>query len=105
MKKQYLKRRPNGQGRTRREIHMAYRGRIKKAIHALLGGKCSRCGFDDERALQIDHINGGGAKDVAQKGSYQRRVLQSIMDGEKKFQLLCANCNWIKRFEKKEVRK
>ena len=23
-----------------------------------LGGRCARCGFDDVRALQIDHVNG-----------------------------------------------
>lgn len=33
------------------------------------------------------------------------RLYSAILRGEKnikEYQLLCANCNWIKRFEKKE---
>ena len=69
----------------------------------LLGGKCVRCGFSDWRALQIDHIQGGGSE------HYQKRktigVLKDILTdpaSRSKYQLLCANCNWIKRFEKSE---
>lgn len=84
----------------------AWRTRIKLAIHALLGEKCLHCGFTDNKALQIDHINGGGNQEVKNiVGNYQLRVLQSIIRGEKKYQLLCANCNWIKRVENNEVRK
>ena len=83
----------------------AWRLRMKKAIHALLGGKCSRCGFEDSRALQIDHINGGGVAEIKTiKGNYLRLVLQSVSKGENKYQLLCANCNWIKRVENNEIR-
>src|SRR3990167_6132101 len=63
-----------------------------------LGSKCCRCGFSDERALQIDHINGGGTKERSHHlfgPSYYRRVFDSILKNEGKFQLLCANCNWI----------
>lgn len=83
----------------------AWRQRTKKAIHDLLGGKCVRCGFEDSRALQIDHVNGGGAEEVkATTGNYQVMILRSILSGSKKYQLLCANCNWIKRVERNEVR-
>ena len=30
------------------------------------------------------------------------RVLRSVAENEGRYQLLCANCNWIKRYEKKE---
>jgi hypothetical protein len=71
----------------------------------VLGGKCSRCGFSDIRALQIDHVNGGGQKEIKKIGSY--KMYQNIIENEdvrKNYQILCANCNWIKRYENKENR-
>lgn len=65
------------------------------------GNKCARCGFSDVRALQIDHVKGGnGWKEKRASLGYFKRVMKH--DGE--FQLLCANCNWIKRHEEKENR-
>jgi hypothetical protein len=67
-----------------------------------LGNKCVRCGFSDKRALQIDHINGGGRKEIASfksSKSYYRNVLS---DTTGKYQVLCSNCNWIKSYENKE---
>lgn len=65
-----------------------------KAVR-VLGSKCVRCGFDDIRALQIDHINGGGSQAVKRSGhSHYYAVARGETSG---FQLLCANCNWIKR--------
>lgn len=79
----------------------------RNEIIRLLGSKCSRCGFSkDVRVLQIDHINGGGTEERKKVNCYERYlilVLESIKRGEKKYQLLCANCNWIKRYEKKEL--
>ena len=80
--------------------------RHKQTIFDLLGGVCKHCGFSDSRALQIDHINGGGVKElnsIGNKRSYYSRVIRSIQAGEGKYQLLCANCNWIKRWEKDEL--
>ncbi len=69
-----------------------------------LGGKCKRCGNNDYRVLQIDHINGGGSKErlaIGYKGNYS--TLREVINGKtKKYQLLCANCNWIKRYENNE---
>jgi len=60
-----------------------------------------QCGFDDFRALQIDHINGGGSSErkTLKKDSLYREVLK---DNTNKYQLLCANCNSIKRIENNE---
>lgn len=78
-----------------------------KTIEAL-GGKCVQCGFADERALQIDHINGGGQTDRKKRGfnsgynyTFYRQILSEPTFKEN-YQLLCANCNWIKRSENKE---
>lgn len=37
--------------------------KAKAYIYKVLGNKCCKCGFVDERALQLDHINGDGFKD------------------------------------------
>lgn len=66
-----------------------------------LGGQCAKCGYKDERALQVDHVYGGGNKDqmLGNRAAFYKKVAG---DGEH-YQLLCANCNWIKRYEKAEV--
>ena len=70
-----------------------------------LGGKCKKCAFDDPRALQIDHINGGGNQEVRAGISFNSHsLLKRVRNDPEKYQLLCANCNWIKRYENKELR-
>jgi hypothetical protein len=64
----------------------------------MMGGKCVHCGFDDERALQVDHIEGGGRAE----DDYRAYVLR-VWEHPEKYQLLCANCNWIKRDENEEL--
>lgn len=73
-----------------------------------LGGKCVRCGFSDIRALQIDHIKGSGSRERKErnyKGNFHMHVIKSFLNNENKYQLLCANCNWIKRHENNETKK
>ena len=77
------------------------RDALRNEVFDKLGHKCSRCGFDDKRALQVDHINGGGEKD-RQRFS-QTTFLQYVLANPELFQILCANCNWIKRHENEEV--
>lgn len=79
-----------------------------KRIQAIeiLGNKCCKCGFDDIRALQIDHINGGGGKEIKSRGHYNmyKDIIETPLLSYSKYQLLCANCNWIKRYKNNEVR-
>lgn len=71
-----------------------------KAIE-YLGGKCVNCGESDWRCLQFDHINGGGNREKI-TGKYSE-VFRDILSGKRPdIQLLCANCNWKKRYENKE---
>lgn len=67
-----------------------------------MGNKCNRCGFDDLRALQIDHVYSGGRHEQRSSLTFYKRVIESYKKKEGKYQLLCANCNWIKRFVKRE---
>jgi hypothetical protein len=77
---------------------------LKDKIFDKLGHCCSRCGYSDKRALCIDHVNGGGFKELRSMSvaPYYKKVLA---DTTGSYQILCHNCNWIKRAENGEVRK
>lgn len=78
-----------------------YELKKKNEVFDLLGRKCSVCGFSDERALQIDHVNGGGNKE--RKSMRGKKLYGHILSlGGVGYQILCANCNWIKRVENSE---
>jgi hypothetical protein len=84
-----------------------------------LGGRCvsSECqwsnsdgstGCTEFLCLQIDHVNGDGARKRKAKEekrglAFYRQILKEV-PGEN-YQLLCANCNWIKRHTNNEIRK
>lgn len=76
---------------------------LRDAACVHLGSVCTRCGFTDARALQIDHVEGGGKRELAslENKAYLEKVLVSVPGVS--YQLLCANCNWIKRVENDEV--
>lgn len=78
--------------------------RNRTEVFEILGNKCSKCGFSDKRALQIDHINGDAIADkkIRNKNCYHAKVIESLKNKENKYQILCANCNWIKRVENNE---
>ena len=85
-----------------------HKRRLRKELVELLGSKCSKCGFTDWRALQVDHVNGGGLKQRDKLGGNYYMYLQMLIEikaGSKDYQLLCANCNWIKRYERNEIRR
>lgn len=68
-----------------------------------LGFSCVKCGFNDIRALQFDHINGGGSKERRSMRPYLYYAhLLEDPDLELKIQVLCANCNIIKVVENGE---
>lgn len=73
----------------------------QKVLELIGGAVCKKCGFDDWRALQIDHKNGGGRHDRVP--TYL--ILKRVKADPKKYQVLCANCNWIKRYKNKEIKK
>lgn len=80
---------------------VGYNQQKRNSAIDVLGGKCVRCGIDDRRVLQIDHINGGGKKEERKIGN-GGIVKKILTEGTAGYQLLCANCNWIKRWELKE---
>ena len=85
-----------------------YENKIRLDILKLMGNKCVKCGFDNWMGLQLDHINGGGTKEMREfkrpKAMY-RFYLANPLEAKKRIQVLCANCNQIKRYLNNENRK
>jgi predicted metal-binding protein len=87
----------------------SYYERLKTAAFTKLGNRCNNpecrwlnadgtLGCTDRDALQIDHVLGGGVQEHrALKHNHSKFHRMVIADTVGKYQLLCANCNWIKR--------
>ena len=87
------------QKQQRKQRWKARNRRRRREALMLLGGRCQRCGIEDERVLQIDHLNGGGRQE---RGTYYNptKLWKDVTEhGIEKFQLLCANCHSIKTWE------
>jgi hypothetical protein len=70
-------------------------------VFDILGRECNYCGFKDIRALTIDHSVGGGTREretIGARGIY----IKIIKARGANYQILCSNCNMIKRVEEKE---
>lgn len=76
----------------------AYTRKLRETVIAGYGGKCACCPESRYEFMAIDHVNGGGRKDVAQSGqrAIYRRVIKLGFPPE--YQILCHNCNLAKGF-------
>lgn len=102
-------------GLTRNQAH--YRGtngkdslrdvEKRRQVLIALGGKCICCGYDkDLRGMVLDHINSDGHEDRKKYGNKVFRYYVNNLDEAKlKLQVLCATCNQIKAYEKREHNK
>lgn len=92
-----------------------YFQRTRHRLLALLGESCACKGGDcwhtgpcivnDLRVLQIDHVDGGGAKELKRIGHARDVYLFYLKNPEEaklKLQPLCANCNWAKVYRNRE---
>jgi hypothetical protein len=79
------------------------RNKKRQFILDFFGGKCVKCGFSDPRALQMDHKNGRkGEKRLGNIDKRYRFVRDFPKEARKIYQMLCANCNFIKMEENGE---
>ncbi len=77
--------------------------RLRTMVMDALGGPvCLRCGFDDVRALTIDHKNGGGTNHRREAVSMWS-IYRHALENPDLYQVLCWNCNYIKRIEEGEI--
>lgn len=73
--------------------------RLRSKLLITYGPKCVGCGFTDTRALTLDHVKNNGnqeRKSLGERGVYQRALNASHAS---EYQILCMNCQFIKRFE------
>jgi DNA-directed RNA polymerase subunit M/transcription elongation factor TFIIS len=90
-------------GRERRAIQKT---RMRKVVFNLISNNnpiCANCGCDDERLLEINHINGGGRKEY-NNGKNTAKFWWSIYMGRRKtddLNLLCRVCNALHYHESK----
>jgi hypothetical protein len=82
-----------------REQSRLAKKRLKDKVFETFCAVCINCGFDDKRALTLDHVLNNGAEErkaIGERGVY-RRALESKYRNE--YQVLCMNCQFIKRVE------
>lgn len=75
------------------------KSKLKDSLFDIYGHVCARCGFDDKRALTLDHkLNNGNVerREFGERGVY-RRARDNFLPDE--YQTLCMNCQFIKRVE------
>lgn len=94
--------RPDYRSRANRNCRL-YNARLRRDVIKLLGGTCKICGDNDQRVLQVDHIDGGGARERQTHSMTQ--LYRKILSDATGYQLLCANCNWRKRDDSKRSSK
>ena len=85
-------------GLSRQRIHqLENKGKErKKVLNYYTNGtfQCKKCGCNVYELLQIDHINNDGAEHRKKvKNIYKWLIKNEYPNG---FQVLCANCNWLK---------
>lgn len=76
-----------------------YCSRIRQQILDFYGRVCASCSHDDERVLQVDHVFNDGAEERRRFGKRIPALWKRIQANPERYQLLCANCNWLKRYE------
>lgn len=112
---EYMKKYQRQNSKQNRNNARLYHHKLRLSLIKLLGSKCNCkikncchkgiCGIKDLRCLQIDHINGNGAierKRFKHKAVFHRFYLNNPDKIKGELQLLCSNCNWVKRFNNNE---
>ena len=77
--------------------------KLKMDVIEGYGGGCKHCAEDNPYFLNIDHIFDDGAEE-RKKISHQAlyRKLRDLNYSTDKYQLLCYNCNWEKKLQRKK---
>lgn len=75
--------------------------KLRTKVLNAFGSQCIICGVSDPSCLHLDHINGGGRKELKNIGA--AAVYRRALKFPGLYQILCANCNYIKYLQDKEV--
>lgn len=71
--------------------------RQKEKLFDIYGRVCVLCGFNDIRALTLDHVLNNGAEErkaIGERGVYSRALLPQYRE---EYRTLCMNCQWIQK--------
>lgn len=75
------------------------KAREREKLFELYGHVCARCGFDDKRALTLDHRLNNGSEERATLGERGVYKKAKAIHSPDEYQILCMNCQFIKRTE------
>lgn len=80
---------------TFRQQGMTYRQAMRQRLLDMYGAVCAICGFDDRRALTLDHIEGNGNAERIELG--ERGVYRKALSEHQPctYRTLCMNCQFI----------
>jgi hypothetical protein len=82
---------------NRRLASKKYSARLREQVLQAYGGKCACCGENNHVFLAIDHVYGGGTKELTAGNSTNLyRRLRDLGFPKDDYQCLCHNCNWAK---------
>ena len=88
----------NGKCKPCKQLHSRSRSyRYRLDVVEALGAVCADCGYTDIRALEIDHVHDNGAEH--RKSGRGASYYKSMLDHLDEYQVLCSNCNQIKRHD------
>lgn len=80
-----------------------HRKSLRRSVLLLIGCgviRCSRCGCDDERMIEINHKNGGGAREYRSIGSARFYYLIAKLERDvSDLELCCRVCNSLHYLE------
>lgn len=82
--------------KRRRDRRKAYRDKLRKEVLEFFGGKCVYCDCDETKALEINHVNGGGRKAATNRvgtAQYYLNILKGRVEEE--LELTCRVCNSV----------
>jgi hypothetical protein len=88
-----------------RQIAVAWKAKVKLEVlthYSSHPPTCSWCKYSDVRALSIDHVNGGGKQHRATLNGYHIYSWLRKNGYPDGYQVLCMNCQFIKKAEDKE---
>jgi len=90
----------------RKKYYKGYYGEIRLEVLARIDPamKCARCGCDDTKFLEINHIKGGGNKEHKKRGKKVTRNMILLIHHKKRsvedLNLLCRICNALDHLER-----
>jgi len=82
--------------------------KLRKLVIEKYGGKCVHCGEGRIGCLVMDHVNNDGAKERRERfknGPSGLYIWLKDNPVSSNYQILCWNCNWLKRMEGKSLSK